>query len=458
MRYIQPVRKGMKLRVQITSLDEEGQGLAATEEARLHVRGALPTEQVAAEIAHVSQRRREAWAEVLEIEKPAKERTAPRCAAYGRCGACVLQHLDYAAQLQWKSERLRMLTMAHSNLAGVPVEDCVASPSPFGYRNKSKLVYSRRMSGQRRPVLGAFAPRSHRVVDLRGCALVEPPLAEVADGLASLLGELDIPDYDERTGEGTLRYVILRSNFRAQVLCTLVAARPFAEASVLAKALSERHPKVAGVVLNLNVSRGNVLYGATEELLFGKAFLDEEVGPSRLRLRLSSKAFFQVNRAVAARIYSDLLAATRPLVGERVVDCYCGVGGIALTFSTSGAEVVGVEENEAAVHDARAGAATLSSSRPIRFVTGDVVANLGVLGHSDIVALNPPRRGCAEELLRAVSQASPRAIVYLSCDPISLIRDLDQLLESGYRVEWLRPYDMLPHTPHIETLALLSRM
>jgi 23S rRNA (uracil1939-C5)-methyltransferase len=457
MRYIAMVRKGVKLQLRVTALDEEGQGLAIDGESGLqvHVRGALPSEEVFAEIAHLSPHRREAWAELVELKRAAQERVATRCPAYGRCGGCPLQHLDYPAQLRWKSERLRVLVGAHPRLAAAAVESCVASARPFGYRNKSKLVYTRTKPGGR-PVLGAFAPRSHEVVDLQGCQLIEPPLAEVASGLETLLGEFDIPDYDERSGQGTLRYIILRSNFRGQVLCTLVATRPFAAASTLAKALSERHPAVAGVVLNLNASRGNVLYGAEEEQLWGTSDLDEEVGPSGLRLRLSSRAFFQVNREVAGRIYADLLVATHPTSGERVVDCYSGVGGIALTLGASGAEVVAIEENEAAVDDARVAAARLPSW-PVRFLVGDVVANLGALGRSDVVVVNPPRRGCAEKLLSAISDARPRAIAYVSCDPPSLMRDLDRLTGSGYRVAWLRPYDMLPHTPHIETLALLTR-
>jgi 23S rRNA (uracil1939-C5)-methyltransferase len=207
------------------------------------------------------------------------------------------------------------------------------------------------------------------------------------------------------------------------------------------------------VVQNVNRSRGNVLYGDEERVLAGSAFLHDQVGA--VQLRLSSTAFFQVNRDVAARIYADLADAAALGGTERVVDAYAGVGGIALTLARGAAEVVGIEEHPRAVADAQA-SAQLNHAVRVRFVVGDVEAELGKLGAADVVVLNPPRRGCAPAVLHAAAAMKPRLIAYVSCAPDTLARDLALLGGLGYRARSVVPYDMLPQTPHVESLAIVT--
>jgi 23S rRNA (uracil1939-C5)-methyltransferase len=360
--------------------------------------------------------------------------------------------MAYPRQLAWKAAELRAVLARFPSLAAVPVGACVASPQPLGYRNKSKLVYSHDAAGE--PLLGAYAPRSHRVVDLAGCRVAEPPLDEVAALLREECARRRIAPYDEGSGLGLLRYAVLRVNEAREILITLVTStREFPDGEPLARALMQARPDIIGVVQNINAGRGNALYGLDEQLLAGRAWLEERVGT--VHLRLSATAFFQVNRAIAARIYGDILAAAALTGHERVVDAYCGVGGIALTLAPRAGEVIGVEEHPGAVADAQA-AALLNHATRARFGVGDAAKVLATIDGADVVVLNPPRRGCTPDVLAAVAQLAPRLIAYVSCAPDTLARDLALLHDQGYETRSVTPYDMLPQTPHIEALALIT--
>ena len=453
-----PPRDGDALVLVCDDLDDEGAGLAAHAGARVHVAAALPGERVAATVTHVSSHRPEAWARLDVIEHASPDRRPPACAAFGSCGGCVLQHLDVAAQLAWKGTRLQRALAAHPALADVRVAAGVPAPRALGYRNRANLVCAARGG---RVVLGAFAPRSHDVVDLAGCRVSEAPLEELAGALRVLLASADVAPYDERTLTGELRHVVLRANHAGQVLVVLVTARAGAPGlAALARRLRAERPEVAGVIENVNRSRGNVIYGQgddAERVLEGAAALEERVGD--VRLRLSPRAFFQANRDVAGLAYAAIAREVAPRAGERVVDAYCGAGGIALPVARGAVsvEVLGVEQHAAAIADATAGAA-LNGVSHARFVAGAVAVRLRDVPRADVVVLNPPRKGCGATALTEVARLQARVIAYLSCDPDTLARDLAALAERRYRVRGVTPFDMLPHTPHVEALAILDRV
>ncbi len=448
---------GQTLSLACDDLDDEGAGTALRDGVRVHVAAALPGERVLATVTHVSSHRPEAWARLDSIEEPSPSRRAPACAAYGSCGGCVLQHFDVAAQLAWKAARVRRALAAHAALRDVPAGEAVPSPRALGYRNRSKLVAAARGRGV---VLGAFAPRSHDVIDLAGCRVSEAPLEELTAALRVLLAEGGVTPYDERTFAGDLRHVVLRANDAGQVLAVFVVARPgTAGIAALARRLRDAHPNVVGVVENVNRTRGNVIYGDEEQPLEGAATIEDRVGG--VRLRLSAGAFFQANRDVAALAYAAIARAVAVRPGDRIVDAYCGVGGIALTLargaqSAEGIDILGIEEHAGAIADATAGA-ELNDARGARFVAGDVAVRLREVSRADVVVLNPPRKGCGPAVVAEVVRLQPRAIAYLSCDPDTLARDLAALAERGYRTRSVTPFDMLPHTPHVEALAVLER-
>lgn len=445
------IRPGARLSVECHDLDREGAGVAQADGLCIHAPGLLPGEHALIAIDHLSPHRPDAWGVVGRIEKAAAERVPPACPAYGACGGCVLEHLAYPAQVAWKSNRVRAELTRRPALVGTRLSGCVPSPRSLGYRNKSKLVYGTLPSGRR--VLGAFAPRSHRLIDLSGCQVVEPPLDRVAGTLLTLLAA-GVEPFDERTRQGRLRYVILRSNYAGRVLAVLVTPdAAFPEGAALARALLAARPEVVGVVHNLNPSRSGSLLGQEERPLAGENVLEERVLATRLLL--SGGAFFQVNRQIAELLYEGVARAAALSGSERVVDCYSGVGGIALTLAPRAGEVLGIEVHPGAVANAVAAAA--AQGLPARFVSGDVAERLRELVAAEVVVLNPPQQGCANAVLDEVVRLGPGTILYVSCSLETLLRDLETLVLAGYGVESITPYDMLPQTPHIEALAVLRR-
>jgi 23S rRNA (uracil1939-C5)-methyltransferase len=383
----------------------------------LHVAGGAPGELVEARIDHRSPHRPDAWGTITSILEPSADRVTPACPSYGPCGGCRLEHLAYPAQVAWKSSLSRALLKMET-------DECVPSPLPYGYRNREKRVFAV-LGGKK--VLGAYLPRSHEVVDLAGCRVSQPPLDEVATAIAPQL-------------ENT-RYVILRVNHLGQVLVMVVTADRTPPQLELPK-------EVVGLVQNVNSSTGNVLVGEETIPLEGATFLEDRVND--VRLHLSPTAFFQVNREIASRIYSDALEWAELDGSERVLDVYCGVGGLALTMAPRAKQVLGIEAHAPSIEDAQKSAA-LNQTKNAHFRVGDA-AELDE--KADVVILNPPRKGCSPRLLQKLEA---ERLLYVSCYPETLARDLE-ILKPRYRVERVRPYDMLPQTPHVELLARLTRV
>ncbi len=450
---------GARLEITCTDLDDNGAGVGEIDGRRVHVAGALPGERVSAIVEHVSRQSATAWGRLASIATPSPERRPAACRAFGACGGCVLQHLAYDAQLDWKRRRVAD-AFAGSALASVTVDACVPSPKPLGYRNKSKLVAANIGDG-RGLVLGAYVSRSHEVVDLGGCRIAEPPLDETAAALRAILDEAGVLPYDEQTLTGNLRHVVLRSNHAGRVLAVWIAARTIVEGAALAGRFRAARPEVLGVVEHENRTRGNAIFseaGDSDRILDGVGTIEDriEVDGRALRLRLSPGAFFQANRAVAALAYAAIARGLDVRPADRIVDAYSGVGGIALALAPSAAEVIGIESHQGAVSDATA-SAVLNGISNARFVAGDAAALLTGIDHADVIVLNPPRKGCAPSVLAQVVRLAPRVIAYLSCDPDTLARDLALLAARGYRCDTVTPFDMLPHTPHVEALAIVER-
>jgi 23S rRNA (uracil1939-C5)-methyltransferase len=456
----QQLRPGDAFEASCTELDETGAGVAraasASERLRIHVAGALPGERVRIRLdhlsAHLRNSEREAWASLLDVLVSSSDREPALCPAFGVCGGCALMALAYPAQLDLKRERVLAQLSGHPALGGLTVEACAPSPRILGYRNQAKYVFGRaRDSG--RPVLGAFAPRSHDVVDLAGCQVVEPVLDEARRVLLDVLIEHAVEPFDEILRTGVLRYAVLRATTSGQVMATLVTARSdWADARAVALTLCQRCPAVTSVVLNVNESAGNALFGEQERVLVGQPSIEDTLAD--VRVRLSSRSFFQTNRQVASQIYHAIVAAAPDGI-VRAVDVYAGACGIALSLAGKAREVVAIEENPAATQAAVAFLAEhgVEAGR-VRVVTGDAARCLAEVGAADFVVLNPPRKGCSPEVLAAVARLRPRMLAYLSCDPRTLARDLAVLAAAGAQVVRVTPFDMMPHTPHVETLTL----
>jgi 23S rRNA (uracil1939-C5)-methyltransferase len=455
------------LELAITGLDESGAGLAEHEHLLVHVARALPHERVSANLVHTSphQRpdgRRDAWADLEDVVVASADRVAPVCAGYGRCGGCVLQHLSIEGQRTWKRGRVETAlttVLAAATGAATPptVAACVPSPKSVGYRNQAKYVVGRDERG--RLILGAYAPRSHHVVDLAGCLLGESPQDAIAVWLRNWLEARAIPPFDERTRTGIIRYVVIRTNEPGEALVTLVTAKiDFPDVGELAQALRDAFPVVVGVVQNVNSTTGNVIFGAEERVIAGAGTITESFGGTSIDI--GPRAFLQINRGVAITAYEAIRAALVSASGGqrfgRIVDVHSGVGAIAFSLADLAEEVVAIEVNVAATA-AGAAAASRAQKHRVRFVNQDAAMALDEIGAADALVLNPPRAGAGPLVCARIKTLRPRVVAYLSCDPETLARDLADLLDPRgfFTISSIQPFDMLPHTTHVETLVVL---
>jgi 23S rRNA (uracil1939-C5)-methyltransferase len=446
------------------ALDDAGAGVAEAHALRIHVAGALPNETITARVVHRSPHGPDAWADLQEILVASPQRVAPACPAYGQCGGCLLQHLAPAGQLAWKRSLVVSAFAAQPASSGLPkiadgVAACVASPRSLGYRNQAKYVVGRDADG--RTILGGYAPRSHHLIDLAGCRLGEPPQDEVARQLCQLLDREGVEPFDERTRTGLLRYVVVRTNAAGEALVALVTARPeLPQGARLAEALAAAVPAVVTVVHEVNDSPGNAIFArggaGLQRTLLGPGVLRERFG--QVAIEIGARAFLQLNREVAQAAYAAIGRALGPDPIARLFDLYAGVGAIAFSLAGAAREIVAVEENPTATSAGQLAAARAGQTH-IRFVTVEVATAMGGLGNADAVVLNPPRAGAGARVSAAIAAMRPRIVAYLSCNPTTLAKDLAVLTAPGsfLTVESVQPFDMLPHTAHVETLAILRR-
>jgi 23S rRNA (uracil1939-C5)-methyltransferase len=331
----------------------------------------------------------------------------------------------------------------------------IGSRAPFGYRNQAKLVLRRTRAAV---LAGLYVPGSHRVVDARACAVHHPSINRVVAATVALLDRGAASIYDERSRRGALRYLVVRhSVWQRQTQIVFVAAEQPPGLGALVRALRRRCRGVASVVLNLNASPGNVIFGPRWIALGGADAIVERMGGLRLQARAGS--FIQANPWIAGRLYRTIERWVGGSGSESAVDLYAGIGAIALTLAPRMRRVYAIEESEIAAGDARSNARRNGIgnlrvlARPVEQALPELRRGLGAEG-ADVVTMNPPRSGVSAEALAEVVALHPRAVAYLSCDLTSLARDLARLAAHGYRTVRVQPADMLPQTEHVECLAL----
>jgi len=440
----------------VEAYDHDGLAVGYVHGVEVRVLGGVVSEEVTVRIDHVSPHKAVAWAALESVDRPAGLRVSPRCGKVGRCGGCPWMHLDYEGQREAKKERIEAVAAGLGQPAGaVEVE---ASPALFRYRNRAKYVPVRR--GQR-VVLGAYEPRSHQVVETLGCLAVEPAVDQTAKILADILSSARIRLYNEQTRKGELRYVGIRANHRGQVLATMVLAmEPSRRLLDAVGRFTDACPELVGVTADVNRTEGNVIFSGNASVLMGQEWMEERFGA--VAVRLSGHGFSQVNRGQATRLYEYVAdRAARPL-GTRATtvawELFSGPGALSMTMAHRGLSVVGIERDGPSVETARRAAEAQELS--CRFIEGDANQAFakGVVGESppDVVVLNPPRSGCRPELLLGIGRARIGRVVYVSCNPSSLARDLSVLADFGYFLTDLHGFDLMPHTPHVETVAVMG--
>ena len=379
------------------------------------------------------------------------------CPHYPRCVGCPLIDVPYPQQLSQKHARVEEALAQYPSLRGTRAAPVVPSPQRLGYRARVKLVVRRNRD---QVALGLYVPHSHRVMDISSCPLHPAAVIQVSQYLKRKILELGIAPYDERDDSGDLRYLDFRySAARRELSITLVTRRAlFPQGAPLARSLMQRFSFVTGVMQNINESRGNVIWGAAYRTLAGRDTLMERFGD--LKLVFPPGVFAQANPFTARKLYEYVREAAHLQGSETVLDLYCGVGPISLYLAGAARQVWAVDENEAAIVSAKQNARRNGRGN-CRFIAGEVAAAVAELRKNlpvfDLTVLNPPRKGISPEAMNQIVAVHAPMLIYVSCEPRSLGRDLDRLIAAGYRVDSVQPFDMFPQTEEVETVVLLRK-
>ncbi len=449
-----PLRRGEEILVDVERLAQEGPGVGRLDGLVVFVDKALPGERVRARVRRVQ--RNFVQARTLEVLARAPERIVPRCSHVSICGGCTWQELDYPAQLQVKTQLVREALERLGGWRGLAVPETWPSPSVFYYRNKMEFTFFAGREGE--VVLGLHMPGAFdRVFDLDACFLMSETSNRIVARCRELARQSGLPAYHSRRHAGFWRHLVLREGkTTGQILVNLVThAGPLPDAAGLVATLTSEFPEVVSIVRSINTRRATIAVGEREEILHGPGMIEDVVGG--LRFEISAASFFQTNPLQAERLFM-LVAEWAALRGdEEVLDLYAGTGAISLFLAQRARRVTGIELLPAAVADAERNARRNGIDN-CRFVAADVQAFLrggGTKPH--LVIADPPRAGLHPDVVRSLAALRPPRLLYVSCNPATLARDLQMLCQDGaYTLQGVQPLDMFPHTYHVETVARLA--
>lgn len=449
-----PIKKNDRQTVYIEDLTHDGNGVAKIDGYPLFIQGALPGET--AEIHVMKTLKNYGFAKVVNILEKSPDRVEAPCVYFSQCGGCQLQHLSYEGQLKWKQNMVANV-MKRLGKIDAPVHPVKGMEEPWHYRNKSQIPFAQNESGQM--VAGFYKTKSHSIVDMERC-LIQTGEADVV--MADLKRELEIlglRPYDEKSHQGMLRHVVVRKGrATGEVMVVLVTkSKKFPQASAVIEKIRALIPNVTSIVQNVNGEKTNVIFGNDTFTLWGKDTIEDTIG--NVRFEISARSFYQVNPVQTEVLYKQALDYAQLTGNERVIDAYCGIGSISLFLAQKAGHVMGVEIVEQAIEDAKRNAA-LNGFTNTYFEAGpaeEVIPRWYKEGkEADVLVVDPPRKGCDEALLSTIIEQKPKRVVYVSCNPATLARDLRILEDGGYKTQEVQPVDMFPHTTHCEAVAWLE--
>ncbi|WP_058828955.1 23S rRNA (uracil(1939)-C(5))-methyltransferase RlmD [Paenibacillus polymyxa] len=478
-----PVQKNDEAVIDIIGMNHDGEGVGRVEGFTLFVPGALPGEKVRVKV--LKTKKQYGYAKLLDIVQASPDRIAAPCAIYDQCGGCQIQHMSYEAQLGWKRqhvvdvlERIGKLSVATessehtaevladsadgnadhmSRVQGVVVHPTLGMSEPWRYRNKAQVPIGVTEGGL---VGGFYARGSHRIVDMNTCLIQDERNDEVVARVKEIGRMLGISAYNEETGRGLLRHVVVKTAFRTgeMMLVLVTNGRDIPHAEAWIGSIREHIPHVASICQNVNTKRTNVIFGDETRVLWGREVIYDYIG--NVQFAISARSFYQVNPVQTEVLYSKTVEYAGLTGKETVIDAYCGIGTISLFLAQHADQVYGVEIVKEAIDDARSNA-LLNEMRNVKFEVGaseDVIPAWKEQGiTADVIVVDPPRKGCDPRLLDTILEMKPERVVYVSCNPSTLARDLRILEDGGYSTVEVQPVDMFPHTVHVESVALLVR-
>jgi 23S rRNA (uracil1939-C5)-methyltransferase len=448
-------RRGDRVELAVDDLAFGGDGVGRLDGYVVFVRGGLPGDRL--QVRMTDTRARFGRAVLETVLTPSPDRVEAPCPYFGRCGGCRLQHLAYPAQLALKERQVRETLTRLGALPPFELRPIVPAPATYGYRNKMEFT----VGASPAPYLGLHeAERYDVVLDIERCLIQSDTMNALLDELQRQLRERALSVWDAATERGLLRFVAVREGQRTgEAMVNVVASAPDVQTLVpLAEALRARVPAISSVVLNVNDTKSSVAVGSEEHLLLGRDHITEQL--EDVAFRVSAASFFQTNTVQAERLFGLVREACALTGAETVLDLYSGAGAISLLLARHARRVYGVELGAAAVADAGRNAQANGITN-CTFVAGEVRHALPALAadgvRPEVVVADPPRAGFHPKALGALAALAPARIVYVSCNPSTLARDLGDLCRQGYRLDWVQPVDMFPQTPHIEAVARLTR-
>lgn len=449
-----PIKKNDRTNVYIEDLTHDGNGVAKINGYPLFIQGALPGETV--EVHVLKTLKNYGFAKVVEIIEKSPDRVDAPCVYFAQCGGCQLQHFSYEGQLKWKQKMVGNV-MKRLGKIDVPVLPVKGMKEPWHYRNKSQIPFAQNEAGQ--AVAGFYKTKSHNIVDMERC-LIQTGEADVM--MAQLKGELaalGIRPYDEKSHQGMLRHVVVRKGrATGEVMIVLVTkTKKFQQKEAAVTKIRELVPNVTSIVQNVNSEKTNVIFGDETITLWGKDTIEDTIGD--VRFEISARSFYQVNPIQTEVLYKQALDYAQLEGNERVIGAYCGIGSISLFLAQKAGHVMGVEIVPQAIEDAKRNA-ELNGFTNTYFEAGpaeEVIPRWYKEGkEADVLVVDPPRKGCDEALLNTIIEQKPKRVVYVSCNPATLARDLRILEDGGYKTQEVQPVDMFPHTTHCEAVAWLE--
>lgn len=441
------------LNLKISSIGKDGDGIAEiNQKFVVYVPGAAEGDMLKVSITETH--KTYARAEILKIISPSKSRIKPVCKLSDVCGGCQLQHIDYNAQLALKQ---RIVKQCLDFFDG-EIFKTLPSENIFRYRNKALIPVSKDVNGH--IIAGIFKKDSHEIISCPDCKIGIKENEEIIKTVISHLEKYNIEPYDENTSNGILRHVLIRKGFFTDELMVslIINAEKLPYENELVKKLTENNENIKTVCITPNLQNTNVINGKEFRTIYGEGFITDYIG--KIKFKISPLSFFQINPKQTVKLYEKVLEYAALTGKETVFDLYCGVGTISLFLAKKAKKVYGIEIIPQAIENAKENA-EINGISNAEFLCGNageifsgLVENQKV--KADVVVVDPPRKGCEEELLKTVLKLKPKKFVYVSCNPISLARDLKFLTTNGFVLEKVQPADMFPHTVHVETVCLLT--
>ena len=453
MSKILPVQKNEYIEVIFEDLTHDGAGVAKVEGYPLFVPNGLPGEKAKIKVIKVN--KGYGFGRLMEITEASPYRVEPECPIYKECGGCQLQHMSYEGQLRAKEKQVSDVLQRIGKLENVKVHPVIGMENPWRYRNKAQVPIGENEGGL---IGGFYQQRSHQIIDMKACIIQQERNDEVVKKVKEICNINGVRAYNEQKHKGELRHIMARYGLKSgEVMVVLVTrTNELTGKKKIIEEIAKRIPGVKSIVQNINSKRTNVIFGDETKVLWGEEVIYDSIGD--IKFAISARSFYQVNPEQTKVLYDKALEYADLTGEENVIDAYCGIGTISLFLAQKARKVYGVEIVPEAIEDAKKNA-ELNGISNVEFAVGEAETVIpewyenGVV--ADVLVVDPPRKGCDDKLLQTIINMKPKKVVYVSCNPATLARDLRVLEDGGYQTVEVQPVDMFPQTMHVECVAQL---